>query len=642
MKQCTNAIKLLILCLGALVVLTASAIEDGTKRLWNLQNVDIRNVIEEISQETGRNFLIDPRVNGKINMVSSRPMDANEIYQVFLSMLQVLGYGAVDAGEVTKIILLSESRQAATPVGSQRYPHFGDELVVQVIPLRNVTATKVLPVLRPLIPETGNIAAYDPGNSLIVSASADKIKRITELVRDVDRADTNNIEIISLRKASATQVVSVMNTLQNTSSDGSNALSVAADEHTNSIVISGSRESRLKARVLIARLDAPASAGSVGNTQVIYLHYLKAKELAPILSKVAQSTEETESGNQEKSTKSNVVIEAEPSTNSIILTAPPSMMSTLKGVVNNLDQKPAQVLVEAAIVEVDETMRTQLGVLWGQINREGFGNDENDSSTSGNGLPTGFNPGIGVIKNGDLREVIYMLAQDSSADILSTPSLVVLDNQQAKIEVGKTLSIETGSYADTGGANNTVTPFTTFERDNIGLHLYVTPQINRGDAVQLMIDQGNETLEDPVDPTTTPVTNKTALQTVVLVSNKDILVLGGLISNKISETHTKIPLVGDIPLLGHLFKYTSRRYEKKNLMIFLKPTIIRQDKTAFDQTARRYNFIRNEQLLWENREKHKLPYAQYRVLPMWQADKQPILPVPFASAQADNLPPPVW
>ncbi len=636
MKPCLNAIRIFIFSLGMLVILSAFAEDD--KRLWNLQNVDIHNVIEEISRETGRNFLIDPRVNGKINMISSRPMDGKEIYQVFLSMLQVLGYGAVDTGEVTKIILLSESRQAATPVGSQRYPHLGDELVVQVIPLRNVNASKVLPVLRPLMPETGNIAAYDPGNSLIVSASAAKIQRIMDIIRDVDKAATNNIDIVSLRKATASQVANVLNNLHSGHQNSNSQLSVVADDHTNSVIISGDREARLRAKALISRLDAPAPRGSMGNTQVIYLHYLKAKDLAPILSKVAQSTANAETANPEKNTKSNVVIEAEPSTNSIILTAPPAIMATLKNVIDNLDSRPAQVLVEAAIVEVDETMRTQLGVLWGQISNEGFGNDENDTSTNGNNLPTGFNPGVGVIKNGDLREVIHLLAQDGSADILSTPSVVVLDNQEAKIEVGKTLSIETGSYADTGGANNTVTPFTTFERNNIGLHLYVTPQINRGDAVQLTIDQGNETLEDPIDPTTTPVTNITTLQTVVLVSNKDILVLGGLISNKINETHTKIPFVGDIPLLGRLFKYTTRRYEKKNLMIFLKPSIIRNRENAFDQTANRYDFIRNEQLIWENREKHTLPDSQYRVLPMWEADKQPILPTPFASAET-TLPP---
>lgn len=642
MRQNSIIFKLIAGSFLAVALWAVAFAQDEDKRLWNLQDADIRNVIEEISRETGRNFLIDPRVNGKINMISSHPMDADEIYQVFLSMLQVLGYGAVETGELTKIILLSESRQAATPVTSPRYPGHGDELVVQVIPLENISAAKMLPVLRPLVPDTGNIAAYEAGNSLVVSSNAASMRRIVEIIRNVDRADTNDIEIIPLRQALASKVASVLNNLQSSGSDPSSQVSITADEHTNSVLISGDRQTRLRARVLISRLDSPAPASSLGNTQVIYLHYLRAKDLAPILSKVAQSSSSSENGDQDASNSSanGVVIEAEPSTNSIVITAPPTMMRTLKRVIENLDDRPAQVLVEAAIVEIDENMRSQLGILWGQINNEGTGNDDNDTSTNGNSLPTGFNPGIGVIKNGNLREVIHVLSQDSSADILSTPSVVVLDNQEAKIEVGKTLSIETGSYANSDGANNSVTPFTTFERDNIGLHLYVTPQINRGDAIQLVIDQGNEVLEDPVDPSTTPVTNKTSLKTTVLVNDKDILVLGGLISNKINEGHTKIPFAGDIPLLGKLFQYKTRRFEKRNLMIFLKPTIVRNKAKAFDITEKRYNFIRNEQLIWESRTPHVLPKSQYRVLPVWQEDKQPVLPYPFDPREGTQLPPP--
>lgn len=619
-----------IVSLLSTIVLAQVETSQTNPRLWNLSNVDIQTVIEEISKETNKNFLIDPRVSGKVNIISNHPMDSDEIYQVFLSILEVLGYSAIDSGEVIKIVPASSARHMNTPVTSPRHPGRGDEVIVQVLPVKNISAAKMVPILRPLLPETGNISAYAPGNALVISGTADNVSRIRKIVSQVDQADTSDVEIIPLQQATAAKVVSVIRNLQGTDKGPSAQVNLAADDHTNSVLLRGDLQSRLKIRVLIAQLDAPSPAGSTGNTQVINLHYLKAKDLAPILTKIATGESEDAEG-KNPSPEQHVSIQAEPTTNTIIITAPPTMMTNLKAVINDLDDRPAQVLVEAAIVEVRDSALKDLGILWGELINEGTKVRVTDNTRTGNGLPSGFSPGIGIIKNGDLREVIHFISSDSSADLLSTPSVMVLDNQQAKIEVGKTISIETGSYASTDGTTSSVNPFKTFTRDNIGLHLYVTPQINRGDAVQLEIDQGNETLENPVDVTTTPVTNSTVLQTTVLVKSKDILVLGGLISNVLADVDSKIPFAGDIPVIGRFFQYKTRRFEKRNLMIFLKPTIVRKPGVGSQVTEAKYNFVRNDQILWESRKSHLFPEDTGRVLPPWDSNTIQ-LPVPFSNA----------
>lgn len=612
----------LCLCTPLLAEDTTTAATAKESRLWNLNNVDIQAVIEEISRETGKNFIVDPRVSGRVNIISNKPMSPNEIYPVFLSMLQVLGFSAVQVGDIVKILPMNDAQRSSVPVSDlNQRPKGRDTLIVQVIPIKNSSASKLVPILRPLLPESSNLGAYDPAGVLIVSATANNVDRILKIVHDVDKANTNDIEVITLEQATAAQVVNVISSLQTTSGEAGGNVTLAADDHTNSILISGDAQKRARLRALVAQLDVASPAGSTGNTQVIYLHYLKAKDFAAILSKIAQGGGE-EGGKEKAGPQNKISIQAEPTTNALIITAPPSMMMNLKSVVARLDNRPAQVLVEAAIVEVDENASLQLGILWGQLAFEGSA-----SPIDNVGLPFGFNPGIGVIKNGNLREIINLLATNGSTNILSTPSVLVMDNQEAKIEVGQNLSLETGSYSNTNGTNSSVSPFNTVQRDRIGLHLYVTPQINRGDAVQLTIDQGNETLENPNDITLTPITNVTALKTTVLVNNGDILVLGGLISNSLTKSTTKIPLVGDIPFIGAFFTYDTSTMTKKNLMIFLKPAILHQSKDNLAVTDSKYNFIRSQQLRLEEPRKTLTNDPNTRVLPVWF--EQPALPSPF-------------
>lgn len=609
-------------------------------RLWNLQDVDIRQVAAEVSRETSKNFIIDPRVSGRISIISSTPISGPEVYQMFLSMLQVLGFVVVPSGNVYKIIPAAGSISQNIPIASATAPGKGAQMVVRVIPVSNVSANKLVPILRPLIPDTGGISSYTPANSLIITSTASNIDHIMKVINDLDKADTTRVEVVPLHNATASEVVNILSSMEPDSSDESH-VTLAADDHTNSILMNGDLAGRMKMRSLIARLDTPPPPDFAGNTQVVYLHYLKASKIAPILTKVAQA-DSTVAASGNKDAANAVNIQAEPSTNTLVLTAPPAIMHNLKNVIAQLDVRPAQVLVEAAIVEIDEGTLRKLGVQWGTINTEKPGvnggiNDSssaNTNSTSSNvtittgALPTGYNQGVGVIHSGDFREIIVALQKSTTTDILSTPSLVVMDNQTAKISVGKTLSIQTGSYADSGATTSTsdgsVNPFNTFDRQKIGLHLYVTPQINRGDAVQLKIDQGNETLVNPTNPTTTPETNDEGIKTTVLVNTGDILVLGGLLTNDQQNGEAKIPIVGDIPGIGKAFQYHTHAVVKKNLMIFLKPIILYDQQNNIGITNTKYNFMRSQEINWENKKTNNTP----TMLP--PSPYQMTLPKPFA------------
>ena len=600
------------------------ASQPGThKRLWNLQEADIHSVINEVAQETGKNFLVDPRVEGKVSIVSSYPIDKTELYEVFLSILQVHGYAAIPNGNMINIVPRSDAKhQGAVSVGD---PSSGNTAVTaKVIHLENISASQLVGVLRPLLPAEDHLASYTPTNTLIVASTSENIARITHIVEAMDHGDNHDMEVITLHYATANTVAQALNQLQLNNTEHNQKVMLVADERTNSLMISGTKSARLRLRAMIARLDNPHPASSANATQVIYLQYQQAKNLAPILNKMIHDP--TGNSPTDSDTDDSGYVQAEPTANALIIHAAPAPMRTLREVVKQLDVRPAQVLVEAAIVEMDDNTAQQLGIQWGTVTEAGVALADSLASGVISGLPVGFNQGIGVIKNGSLREVVALLSSDNAANILSTPTVVVVDNQQAKMEVGKTVSIETGAYSNTN-ASHTVNPFTTFQRDNIGLHLYVTPQITQGDTVKLTIDQGNETLENPTDPGTTPVTNTSSLKTTVLVNTGDILVLGGIISNAMTESNTKIPIVGDIPLLGKAFQFKHHRVEKKNLMIFLKPVILRNAKGGTQATEKKYTYIRNEEIRHTLDASPTGPHANKQLLPPWEKD--PALPLPF-------------
>lgn len=606
---------------GAQTVITPSTSPTASARLWNLQDADILSVINEVSQETGKNFIVDPRVSGKITLVSSKPLRQGEVYQVFLSVLGLLGYSAIPNGNVVKIIPNMESGELATGVASNRHPGKGDEVVVRVIPLQNVSASQMIPVLRPMLPQWSNISAYTPGNVLILLGRASNLERIYAIIQDVDRASSSGIQMVQLKHASAAQVANVLNNLQTAAraSGDSAAISIAVDERSNSVLLSGPKAMRLKMRLLIAQLDAPANTPA-GNTEVVYLRYLEAKNFAPLLGKIAQNimgkgnsaagsdvsgpgltAQTTTSTNNnmgsstptttetKEITTNSTYIQAEPSTNAIIITAPPALMQALKTVIAKLDIRPAQVLVEAIIAEVDESDLTSLGIQWGSVTPSGQVAPTGSVPTSFPNFGAGV---VGIIPSVQLQAVLSVLRNQNGVDILSTPEVVVLDNQKATIEIGQMVPTQTGSYATSNGVG-TVTPFTTNDYKNVTLRLDVVPQINLGSSVRLKLNLKNDTLQNPQNPGLTPLINTSKITNSVIINSTDVLVLGGLISHTNNENINKVPILSSVPLIGPLFTQKTSNQQKKNLMVFIKPMIMHTGDDAMMISHMKYNTIRS-------------------------------------------------
>lgn len=647
-----------------------------SKRLWNLRDANIRTVINEVSRETGKNFLIDPRVQGKVSIISSTPLGSDEVYQVFLSMLQVAGYAAIPSGQIIKVVPNAELRSSANPVDSNLSPQKNGQVVTRVIPIKYVSAQQLVPILRPLMPQWSHISAYYPSNTIIMSGRADNLNRIVDIIRRVDLASENNIDVISLQNALAQDVVKTLKDLRTgQQSVGRPPVSVAADDRSNAVLVSGTRSQRLRMRVLITELDTPNPKGLSGNTQVVFLKFLRAEDVVPILAGVARAqfhgevgtiigTKAVDQGTQlEKkdsaagdasagnspplygagatsisanrqaqtanlkssdSSKPRVEIIGEPNTNSIILNAPPALMRTLKNVVSKIDFRPEQVLVEALIVEIDESQISQLGIDWGTQVRSV------NVETGLLSAQSAFRAGFGVLtQNGisDFEAQISALASERKADILSTPSVVVLDNHLAHIKVGKQVSIIDSNYPNNAQGTTTASPYNTFTRKDVALVLNVTPQITHNDGIKMTIAHQNDTLQNPEDTTDKPVFNISEIKTSVLVENGDVLVLGGLIQDQLSNSDRKIPIAGDFPGIGQLFHNRGRQREKKKLLVFLRTRIMKSRRDNLHISGEKYENQRQAQLA-SLRER---PFRQSNdavVLP--RLEKALTLPAPFS------------
>lgn len=628
-------------------------IKTGTgTRLWNLQDADILSVINEVSQETGKNFVIDPRVSGKITLISSKPVRQNEVYQVFLSILGMLGFSAIPSGDVIKIVPNMESGEHGAMVANKYAPGKGDEIVVRIIPLENVSSTQLIPILRPMMPQWSNISSYTPGNILVLLGRATNLNRIVSVIQDVDKAANSNIQMIQLRYASASQVNTVLNNLQNAARSVGDipTVSIAVDERSNSILLSGPKTQRLRMRVLISQLDQPAS--NTGNTEVIYLKYLEAKTFAPLLGRIAQNIQGKDGGGggaifdsmsalgtlanatskvttSKESAPNQSNIQAEPNTNAIIITAAPALMHALKSVIAKLDIRPAEVLVEAIIAEIDERNLTSLGIQWGS--RGAVAADIASNITGSGSSVTSFPPlgaGVfGIIPSVPIQAVLSLLRNQNGVDILSTPHVMVLDNQKATIEIGQDVPYQTGSYATTGNAT-TATPFTTNQYKPVTLKLQVTPQINLGRSVRLKFDLKNDVLQNPQNPGVTPIINTSKIQNSVLVNNDDVLVIGGLIQKSNNENINKVPILSALPFVGPLFQQKTTNEEKKNLVVFLKLKIIHSNEEANIISYNKYNTTRMAKGNFRDDLNEIGDKPVNTALPPW--DNKRDLPKPFA------------
>lgn len=608
-------------------------------RLWNLQNADILSIINQVSLETGKNFVVDPRVSGKISLVSSKPVKPNEVYDIFLSILSLLGYSAINSGDVVKIVPNMESGEHATPIQMHNHQGQPDEVMVRVLPLERVSATQLIPIIRPFLPQWSNISAYTPGNVIILLGRASNLDRIVKIIHQIDQTASNDIDIVPLHDASATQMINVLTRLQNSTraAGDSPQVSFAADERSNSILLAGNKSARLHLKYLIHQLDTPTGKNE-GNTEVVYLRYLQAKTFAPLLGKIALNMQgknspdssggglnhfsgNTKGGTPEPQTN----VQAEISTNAIIITAPPDMMRALKAVVSKLDIRPAEVLVEGIIVEVNQDDLRNLGINWGTLTSSSTTTTDSGSSTTTSDV---LSPGtLGLIPHTNIAAVLKFLETRNDANILSTPTVSVLDNHKAKLEIGQTVPEQTGSYATTG-SSTTATPFNTFQDKKVALTLEVTPQINLNTAVRLEIKLNNDSLQNPEDPGDHPIINTSSIQNSVIINSGDILVLGGLISNSSTVTVNKIPFLGDLPIVGKtLFQSKGHKIQKKNLLVFIKPTIVQTPEHANALTRTKYDYARGVQIKWpEDIVSNTADHAPY-VLPLWKHDAH--LPTPF-------------
>ncbi|EEZ89932.1 MULTISPECIES: type II secretion system secretin GspD [Vibrio] len=603
----------------------------------SFKGTDIQEFINIVGRNLEKTIIVDPSVRGKIDVRSYDVLNEEQYYSFFLNVLEVYGYAVVEMDNgVLKVIKSKDSKTSAIPVLGDDSAK-GDSVITRVVAVRNVSVRELSPLLRQLIDNAGagNVVHYDPANIILITGRAAVVNRLAEIIKRVDQAGDKEIEVVELRNASASEMVRIVDALNKTTNQKSTPEflepKIVADERTNSILISGDPKVRARLKRLIRQLDVEMA--TKGNNRVVYLKYAKAEDLVDVLKGVSDNLQaEKQAGQKGASSaqRGEVVIAAHEATNSLVLTAPPDIMMALQDVISQLDIRRAQVLIEALIVEMSEGDGINLGVQWGNLETGAviqYGNtgaqignvmvgleeakdqtrteyytnsdgertpydvtESGDYSTLAAALG-GVNGAAMSIMMGDWTALITAVSSDSNSNILSSPSITVMDNGEASFIVGEEVPVITGS---TAGSNND-NPFQTVDRKEVGIKLKVVPQINEGDSVQLNIEQEVSNVlgaNGAVDVRFA----KRQLNTSVMIQDGQMLVLGGLVDERALESESKVPLLGDIPVIGQLFKSTSTQTEKRNLMVFIKPTIIRDGMTADGITQRKYNFIRAEQL----------------------------------------------
>ena len=480
-----------------------------------------------------------------------------------------------------------------------------DDLATQVIQVRNVAATQLVALLRPLIPQYGHLVAHAGSNMLVISDRAANLARMVSIIRRIDQASDEDIEVVPLEHASAAELVRVLTALTQTSRDGAPvSTSLVADTRTNSILIGGDKADRLRLRTLIAHLDTPLQEG--GDTRVRYLRYADAEELATKLQQhatgQAQAAASGQGGAAAASNTQGISVWADTQTNAIIVNAPPKMMRSLMQIVDKLDIRRAQVLVEAIIVEVIADQQNELGVTWAV---EGEGSNTPVAVTNFPGFLNGVVQ-LGTAAAGEVTDPTGLIEEgitigvgritlegEADTNIISTPSVVTTDNEEATLNVGQEVPFVTGSYSNTGNAGGAVNPFQTIQREQIGVKLAITPQINEGDSMVLEISQEISSIAQSASGAVDLITNQRIVETTVIVDDGEILVLGGLLEDVLRESEQKVPVLGSIPVLGNLFRSRKTEKLKTNLMIFIRPTILRDAAATAIETDAKYNMIRD-------------------------------------------------
>ncbi len=596
--------------------------------LFNFQDADVKAVIKTISQITGKNFVLDPRVKGKISIISAKPVSKTAAYQIFLSALKAQGFTTARVNRDTlKIIPVGEGKQNAALPG-QDFSRGGEQMISQVIVIQHGTATQLVPLLRPLMAPTSQLSAYAPANALIITDYADNLRRILKLVEEIDQPVSTDVTIIPLEHASALDMADLIGRLTSSRPGGVGAAkamaaagrtSIVPDLRTNSLLVRSDNPGRVaQIKLLVGKLDVPAKTD--GNTRVIYLRNADATKLAEILRGLLEaSSRQAKRGAKgaasRTSTTQRSLIQADEATNALIISASDAVYNNLRGVIEKLDTRRAQVFVEALIIEITSDNATQFGFQWAGGRSAGdaavgaltnFPNAPSIVGTATDPAILGAFGGLSVayigpeitLPNGDVVRGLGGLARalesQNMANVLSTPNILTLDNAEAKIVVGQNVPFLTGSFttASTGASN----PFQTIERKDVGLTLQIKPQITEGGTIKLeILSEVSSVARVATTSASDLITNKRTLETTVVVDDGATIALGGLIEDATDESTQQVPWLGRIPILGWLFKFKDKQKRKTNLMIFLRPTIIRNSAESLSITRDRYDYIVGQQ-----------------------------------------------
>ncbi|GAB2927051.1 type II secretion system secretin GspD [Rheinheimera gaetbuli] len=633
----------------------------------NFKGTDINEFINIVGMNLQKTIIVDPQVRGRINVRSYEMLNAEQYYQFFLNVLEVYSFAVVEMDNgILKVVRNKDAKTSNIPVVSDENPGQGDEMVTRVVQVRNVSVRELSPLLRQFSNQAGggHVVHYDQSNVIMMTGPAAVVNRLVDIIQRVDKAGDQELEIVKLQYASAPEIVRILESIYKTQGRGEQPdfliPKIVADERTNSVIVSGELQARQRAIELAKRLDSELQTS--GNTRVFYLKYAKAEELVPVLKGVSDSIVAEVQGSAATGQAARgaanqgraISIEAHADSNSLVITAQPDMMRSLEEVLRQLDIRRAQVLVEAIIVEVFEGDGTDFGVQW--LNANGGGTNfsggnsipiidvaagaavasqiTRGTSTSARDPATGelittttpdsnrnydllatalrgLNGAMLGFYSGDWAAILQAVRTSTNSNVLATPHITTMDNQEAFFLVGQEVPVITGS---TTGANNT-NPFQQVQRQEVGIKLKVTPQINEGDAVQLTIEQEVSSIggATAVDITI----NKREIKTTVMADDGATVVLGGLIDEDVQESESKVPLLGDIPVLGHLFKSTSVTKRKRNLMVFIKATIVREGSAISGISKTKYNFIRAEQLKREEEGIRLMPNTKQVVMPEW-------------------------
>ena len=599
-------------CLG---VSTETQSQEPTWKINTAKNIDIHQFINQISSITGKTFVVDPKLRGQVTVISDAPLDKDGVYELFLSVLRLQNYTAVPSGNLVKIQQSATGKQA--PGLSGDLESLAPEgLVTRVIRAQNVEATELVKILRPLIPQYGHIGAVVKSNILIISDHADNVARLKKLVKEIDIADEEEVVMLPLKEAWVGNVVALLEKLApeqiGKGATGPQKVQIIANERNNSLVMKGNKRPLTEVIRLVEKLDKPATTAD--STQVIILKYADATEAANILNALITGRRKTEESEQQSE---ETIIQADPSLNAVVVRTDPGTMGEILDIVEKLDIRRPQVLIEAAIVEVSIDESKKIGIeMAGADAREGsvplistslegvigsligglLPEGESDQVNVLSGLASVSSPTLAAAKIDrdaiSFGAVVSALATNSDANLLSTPSILTLDNQEARILVGREVPFRTGSFTTTG--DGTSNPFNTVQREDVGVELTVTPHVHNGSEVRLEVAQQiTNVINTPVggNAFADVVTSKRTIETTILAEDRQTIVLGGLIQDDINISNNRVPFVGDIPLFGNLFKARGKQQVKTNLLVFLRPTVLRTQDDAEDLSASKYNSI---------------------------------------------------